>query len=286
MTSGLAEARGRVHRRFAACPRRCSPISTTTRASTSSSRSTDGELFAWDRNGMPLAGLPGHLPDRRQRRRRPSRTPAVGDIDGDGHARDRVRGRDRASVHAYNHDGTLAAGFPIQTAGRGAGDPGPVGHRSGQPDRGRGRVLRRERLRLGHAGQLQSDSICRGRSSATTRATPAASRPRCSRWGLRTTGDRRRSWTARPSTGRTRIRSIRRPRSPSTCRERRTARGRSPSTIFDVCRPAVRRLVDGPVATGRQIGHSGTAGRRTAGGARQGSTSPTSRSPTSAPPRS
>lgn len=49
-------------------------------------------------------------------------TPAVGDIDGDGRL-EIVFGDESGLVHAYNHDGSLAAGFPIQTGGEVRGTP-------------------------------------------------------------------------------------------------------------------------------------------------------------------
>jgi hypothetical protein len=82
---------------------------------------TDGRLHAWDRNGNYLLGFPvTYLPD--QASQTTQSTPAVGDIDGDGRL-EILFGDERGRLNAYNHDGTLVAGFPIQTNGEVRGTP-------------------------------------------------------------------------------------------------------------------------------------------------------------------
>jgi FlgD Ig-like domain len=82
---------------------------------------TDGVLRAWDRHGNTLPGFPvvfyGDAPAEATQS-----TPALGSIDSDGHL-EIVFGDEAGRLHAYNHDGTLAAGFPIQTNGEVRGTP-------------------------------------------------------------------------------------------------------------------------------------------------------------------
>jgi hypothetical protein len=82
---------------------------------------TDGVLRVMDRNGIPLPGFPVTYYVNPPAEGTQS-TPAVGDIDGDGQL-EIVFGDEAGRVHAYNHDGTLAAGFPIQTNGEVRGTP-------------------------------------------------------------------------------------------------------------------------------------------------------------------
>jgi hypothetical protein len=82
---------------------------------------TDGRLQAWDRNGTSLPGFPvTFTPD--QQTQVTQSTPAVGDVDGDGEL-EILFGDEKGRLHAYNHDGTLTAGFPIQTNGEVRGTP-------------------------------------------------------------------------------------------------------------------------------------------------------------------
>ena len=82
---------------------------------------TDGVLRAWDRQGNMLPGFPVIYYDDPPAEATQS-TPALGSIDSDGHL-EIVFGDEAGRLHAYNHDGTLAAGFPIQTNGEVRGTP-------------------------------------------------------------------------------------------------------------------------------------------------------------------
>jgi hypothetical protein len=75
---------------------------------------SNGELQVWDRNGNPLSGFPVVFATGLTEATQSS--PALADIDGDN-LLEIVFGDETGKVHAYNHDGTLVAGFPIQTTG-------------------------------------------------------------------------------------------------------------------------------------------------------------------------
>jgi Peptidase family C25/FG-GAP-like repeat len=76
--------------------------------------SSDGRLFVYNRDGAQLPGFPvvfaTGVPEACQS------TPSLADIDGDNFL-EIVFGDETGKVHAYNHDGSLCAGFPIQTTG-------------------------------------------------------------------------------------------------------------------------------------------------------------------------
>jgi hypothetical protein len=76
---------------------------------------TGGTLWAWDRFGNVAPGFPTTFYPSPPAQATQS-TPSVGDIDGDG-LPEIVFGDEAGRVHGYNHDGTLAAGFPIQLGG-------------------------------------------------------------------------------------------------------------------------------------------------------------------------
>ena len=77
--------------------------------------STNGELFAWDRNGVLLPGFPAtYLPA--PTTQATQCTAAIGDIDGNGDL-EIFFGDEKGKLHGYNHDGSLASGFPIQLPG-------------------------------------------------------------------------------------------------------------------------------------------------------------------------
>ncbi len=76
---------------------------------------TDGNLWAWNRNGAVLPGYPVVYYPNAQTQTTQS-TPAVGDVDGDLDP-EVIFGDEAGFVHGYNGDGTLAAGFPIQVGG-------------------------------------------------------------------------------------------------------------------------------------------------------------------------
>jgi hypothetical protein len=82
--------------------------------------SSDGRLFAWNRNGVMLAGFPAVFYAGVGEATQSS--PAIGDIDADGRMEILV-GDESGNLHAFNHDGTPAAGFPIQLAGEVRGSP-------------------------------------------------------------------------------------------------------------------------------------------------------------------
>ncbi len=82
---------------------------------------SDGVLRAWDRQGNTLSGFPVIYYDDPPGEASQS-TPALGSIDSDGHL-EILFGDEAGRLHAYNHDGTLCAGFPIQTNGEVRGTP-------------------------------------------------------------------------------------------------------------------------------------------------------------------
>jgi hypothetical protein len=75
---------------------------------------SDGRLYAFDRNANTLPGFPviyaTGLTEATQT------APSLADIDGDNML-EILFGDETGKVHAYNHDGSLVAGFPIQTTG-------------------------------------------------------------------------------------------------------------------------------------------------------------------------
>jgi hypothetical protein len=75
---------------------------------------SNGQLYAFDRNGNTLTGFPvtyaTGLTEATQT------APSLADIDGDGFL-EILFGDETGKVHGYNHDGSLVAGFPIQTTG-------------------------------------------------------------------------------------------------------------------------------------------------------------------------
>jgi hypothetical protein len=75
---------------------------------------SDGKLYAYRRDGVQLPGFPATfatgLTEATQS------TPAIADLDGD-HLLEIVFGDETGKVHAYHRDGSLVAGFPIQTTG-------------------------------------------------------------------------------------------------------------------------------------------------------------------------
>jgi hypothetical protein len=75
---------------------------------------SDGQLWAFDRNGNTLPGFPVvyavGLTEATQT------APSLADIDGDNFL-EILFGDETGKVHALNHDGSLVAGFPIQTTG-------------------------------------------------------------------------------------------------------------------------------------------------------------------------
>ncbi|MGD8396371.1 MAG: FG-GAP-like repeat-containing protein, partial [Candidatus Eiseniibacteriota bacterium] len=82
-----------------------------------------GELWVWDRNGVTLPGFPTtYMEDLGELDEATQATPTVGDIDGDG-MMEIVFGDERGYVQAFNHDGSLAAGFPILLTGEVNGSP-------------------------------------------------------------------------------------------------------------------------------------------------------------------
>ena len=76
--------------------------------------SSDGRLFAYNKDGAQLPGFPVAFATGINEVCQS--TPALADIDGDNFL-EIVFGDETGKVHAYNHDGSLCAGFPIQTNG-------------------------------------------------------------------------------------------------------------------------------------------------------------------------
>ncbi len=77
--------------------------------------STDGILYAWNRNGVLLPGFPQTYYPNPQTQTSQC-TASIGNIDGDQDL-EILFGDEKGKVHGYNHNGTLANGFPIQLAG-------------------------------------------------------------------------------------------------------------------------------------------------------------------------
>jgi hypothetical protein len=76
---------------------------------------TNGQLWAWDRFGSVLPGFPmTYYPS--PGTQATQSTPSVGDVDGDPQL-EIIFGDESGKVNGVNHDGTLVAGFPIQTTG-------------------------------------------------------------------------------------------------------------------------------------------------------------------------
>jgi hypothetical protein len=76
---------------------------------------TAGQLFVWDRNGNTLPGFPITYYPGPQTQTTQS-TPSIGDVDGNGDL-EIFFGDEKGKVHGYNHDGSLVNGFPIQLSG-------------------------------------------------------------------------------------------------------------------------------------------------------------------------
>jgi hypothetical protein len=76
---------------------------------------TNGQLFVWDRNGNVLPGFPvTYYPA--PTTQSTQCTASIGDVDGNGDL-EIFFGDEKGRVHGYNHNGSLAAGFPIQLPG-------------------------------------------------------------------------------------------------------------------------------------------------------------------------
>ncbi|MGD8394041.1 MAG: C25 family cysteine peptidase [Candidatus Eiseniibacteriota bacterium] len=75
---------------------------------------TDGQLYAWRRDGTVLPGFPVTFATTSSQATQS--TPTIADLDGDGWLEILV-GDETGKLHAFNHDGTAVAGFPIQTGG-------------------------------------------------------------------------------------------------------------------------------------------------------------------------
>ncbi len=75
---------------------------------------SDGRLYAFKRDGTQLPGFPVVFATGSSQATQS--TPSIADIDGDG-ALEILFGDETGKVHAYHNDGTLVAGFPIQTNG-------------------------------------------------------------------------------------------------------------------------------------------------------------------------
>jgi hypothetical protein len=82
--------------------------------------SADGRLFAWSRSGVLLPGFPATFASGLGEATQS--TPTIGDLDADGRPEILI-GDETGKLHAFNHDGTLAAGFPIQLSGEVRGSP-------------------------------------------------------------------------------------------------------------------------------------------------------------------
>ncbi|MGD8396808.1 MAG: C25 family cysteine peptidase, partial [Candidatus Eiseniibacteriota bacterium] len=82
--------------------------------------STDGNLHAWDRHGVPLDGFPVGFADLPAQATQC--TPAVADVDADGKL-EILLGDESGKLHGFNHDGSQIDGFPIQTGGELRGSP-------------------------------------------------------------------------------------------------------------------------------------------------------------------
>jgi hypothetical protein len=81
---------------------------------------SDGRLWAWHRNGTLHGGFPVRFYDHGGEATQS--TPTVGDLDADGQM-EILLGDESGKVHAFNHDGTPVAGFPIQLTGEVRGTP-------------------------------------------------------------------------------------------------------------------------------------------------------------------
>jgi len=82
---------------------------------------TSGALWAWNYQGAALPGFPVSWAPFSTNQRTQS-TPAIGDFDATP-GLEIVFGDESGKIHAYNHDATLANGFPIQTNGEVRGTP-------------------------------------------------------------------------------------------------------------------------------------------------------------------
>jgi hypothetical protein len=81
---------------------------------------TDGQLWVWDRFGSALPGFPVQFNDILSQNTQCSAV--TGNVDADDDV-EILFGDEDGKVHAYNHDGTVVAGFPIQTNGEIRGTP-------------------------------------------------------------------------------------------------------------------------------------------------------------------
>jgi hypothetical protein len=77
---------------------------------------TDGRLYVFDRHGQLLPGFPVWYYPEDPPAEGSQSTASLADIDGDGFL-EILFGDEAGRLHGYNHDGTLAAGFPIQLTG-------------------------------------------------------------------------------------------------------------------------------------------------------------------------
>ncbi|MGD8396681.1 MAG: C25 family cysteine peptidase, partial [Candidatus Eiseniibacteriota bacterium] len=81
---------------------------------------TAGQLHIWDRDGIELPGFP--VTYSTLLTQTSESTPVVANVDADPRP-EILFGDETGRLHAYNHDGTLVAGFPIQTGGEVRGTP-------------------------------------------------------------------------------------------------------------------------------------------------------------------
>jgi hypothetical protein len=82
---------------------------------------TNGRLYAFNRHGQFLPGFPvWYFPE--PANERSQSTAAIADIDGDGFM-EIIFGDEAGRVHCFNHDATMAAGFPIQLTGEARSTP-------------------------------------------------------------------------------------------------------------------------------------------------------------------
>ncbi len=83
---------------------------------------TDGRLYAFQRTGQLMPGFPVWYYPEDPPAEGSQSTASLADIDGDGFL-EILFGDEAGRLHGYNHDATLAAGFPIQLTGEVRGTP-------------------------------------------------------------------------------------------------------------------------------------------------------------------